>query len=247
MEGTTQTLLAGEVKTLMRKPHISALVAIAAISTIASGCTNADTPGGEGVGAPATEPADPTSQIPTSQPPTNQPSENTSESAPEETETSPEDTADNSNIDIVDIPPQYSWQEALDAALAEFDGQVITIELELRDSGRLEYEIELISADTEYEVRFDANTLEQISVDRDDLGSDAENYQNKIFDPAAMIALDDAAEIARGVQEGTITKWKLDGNDSGRVEYEFEIYPPGSRHDVEVTLDATDGTVLEVD
>ncbi len=147
--------------------------------------------------------------------------------------------------DVVDDPPDKGWSDALAAARKEFTGDVSKIELEPRDSGGLEYKIELMSRDTKYAVQYDADTLEKLSEKKDDLGSDAAKKRKETFDPDDMIGLDEAVGTARDQQAGTVTSWKLEGKDTGRVQYEFDILPDGASDDVEVQIDATDGGVIQ--
>lgn len=142
-------------------------------------------------------------------------------------------------------PPAKTWQDALDAARERFSGGVTKIELEPRGGGGLEYKVELISNDTKYAVQYDAETLEKVSDESEKLGSDAAQKQKKTFDPTAMIGLDEAATTARQQQDGSITEWKLEGKDSGRVQFEFDILPIGASDDVEVQIDARDGSVVK--
>lgn len=168
--------------------------------------------------------------------------ETTSSEMPESTDR----TTEGADDDIVANPPAKTWQEALDAARDRFDGGVTKIELEQRRAGSLEYKIELISETTEFTIRFDADTLEELSTEEEDLDDDADEERRKVFEPSEMISLEEAASIARDALDGVIEEWKLEGDDDGRVEYEFDIVPPGETGDREVELDARTGEVLDV-
>lgn len=136
-------------------------------------------------------------------------------------------------------------QDALTAARDKFSGDVSKIELETQQAGGLEYKIELVSADSEYAVQFDADSLEKLSEKRDDLGDDTEENRKKTFDPATLISLEDAASAAREQQNGVITKWKIEGKDNGVVQYEFDIQLDGASGDTEVQINAKDGSVIQ--
>ncbi len=142
-------------------------------------------------------------------------------------------------------PPAKGWQDALKAAQEEFDGQVSKIELERRENGGLEYKIELLSAADKFAVQYDANTLSKLSEKRDDLGDDATKKRAKIFDPDSLIDVQQAADAARKQQDGSIREWKMEGKDSGLVKYEFDIQPAGASDDVEVEINADDGSVIQ--
>lgn len=151
-------------------------------------------------------------------------------------------TASNSK-DIVDNAPKKRWNDALDKARDEFDGDVSKIELEPHDDGGLEYKIELMSKDTKFAVQYDADDLSTRSTKRDDLGDDAAKKRRKTFSTDDLISLDEAAKKARDEQSGTITKWKVEGSDDGAPHYEFDILPDGASEDVEIKVDATDGSI----
>lgn len=108
----------------------------------------------------------------------------------------------------------------------------------------MEYKVELLSADTKYAVQFDANTLEKVSDKKDDLGDDAVEKRKKTFDPDSVIDLEKAAKAAQDQQAGTITKWKLEGKDTGLVQYEFDIRADGASKSIEVQIDAKDGSLI---
>lgn len=149
--------------------------------------------------------------------------------------------------DIVAHPPKKTWLEAVAAAKAEFDGELIEVELERHGPDRFEYTVVLVSDDTEFEIELDGDTLEIRSTDTDDLGDDAAEMRTRIFDPDEVIGLEEAAAIARTEVDGAIDEWELEGKDDGRIEYEFEIIPTGKTDDVEVEIDARTGEVLDVD
>lgn len=143
--------------------------------------------------------------------------------------------------DIVAHPPARSWQEALAAARATFDGEVVKIELEPED-GMLEYTVELYSATQRFTADYDANTLAERSSKIKDLDGDTD--RTRIFSMDDVIPPEDAAAIARDQQDGAIVEWKIEGKDHGRVRYEFDILPPGAHDDVEVTIDAITGDII---
>lgn len=171
----------------------------------------------------------------------------TSDDSADDSTTTSATADDTSPDDVVANPPEKTWKDALDAAKAEFDGDVTKIELEQRRSGGLEYKIELISSDTEFSIQFDADTLEVLSTDEDDLDDDADEERSKVFDPADMINLEEAAETARGEVDGVIEEWKIEGKDDGRVQYEFDIARDGESGDTEVQVDAKTGELLHDD
>ncbi len=125
-----------------------------------------------------------------------------------------EASSDTSGDDVVAQPPDKTWTDAVAAARQDFDGKVSKIELERKEGGGLEYKIELLSPDTKFAVQYDAVSLTQVSAKRESLGDDAAKKQQQTFDPDALISLDKAASTARQRQDGTITKWKIEGESA---------------------------------
>lgn len=147
--------------------------------------------------------------------------------------------------DVVANPPSKSWKDAVKAAKNEFVGDVAKIELEHQDNGGMEYKVELLSQDTKYAVQYDADTLAKLSDKRDGLGDDAAEKRKKPFDPNSLIDLGKAADAARKQQDGTIREWKIEGKDTGRVRYGFDIRPAGASQDAEVEINARDGSLVK--
>ena len=154
------------------------------------------------------------------------------------------------NRDIVTDPPARSWEDALAAAQEAFpESQPIMIQLERKDDGKLQYEIDLVSETEKYEVDMDADTLAKTSEDREELGLDADSERQRRFDPAGLQTnLERATEIARGEQAGVVNKWKIEGNSDDNkppVHYEFEIDREGGLGDNTVKVDAATGEVIQ--
>lgn len=167
--------------------------------------------------------------------------------SPEETQSATQEPAPEAPTGLRDIvlqPPAKNWQEALEAAKAGFDGKVIKIELDSNAGGALEYEIELLSADTEYSVRLDAENLNKLAEEKDPLTGDDKKKVKNVFDPSEMIDLGVAADAARDVVEGTIHQWKLEGTAPGQVVFEYEIVTDDTPDGVDVKVNAVDGSLI---
>ncbi len=104
-----------------------------------------------------------------------------------------------------------------------------------------------MSKKSEYSVQYDAESLDKISDKRENLGDEAAEDLKKAFDPEPAIGLEKAAKAARQQQDGVIGKWKIERKDTGRVQYEFDIRPSGASEDVEIQIDAKDGSVVKDD
>ncbi|MHA3723984.1 PepSY domain-containing protein [Leucobacter sp. HY1910] len=151
--------------------------------------------------------------------------------------------ADSSQRDIVADPPAKTAHDALAAAQKIFDGKPSKVELERRHGETLEYKVKLVSPREEYDVQFDAETLEVLREEREPLDADDNDY-DEVFSFEDVVPLADAAAVAREAQSGSIREWKLEGKDDGRVLYEFDIVPQGASDDVEVKVDAFSGSLV---
>ncbi len=129
--------------------------------------------------------------------------------------------------------------EAADQIFRDEFGQDVLIEsirLE-RENGRYVYEIDGFDSSNQYELEIDAETEEIISSERE---ADLEDDMSIEFE--GLISSHEAMDIALSeVGSGTVTAWELDV-DNGTTRYEIEI-----DDDVEVDVEAYEGTILEVD
>lgn len=208
----------------MRRHVLPSLIAAASLSLVVS-CSGGD--------------ADTAADSPTSSA-----SETSSPSASESSSSSSSGQA----TDVVASPPSKSWQDALEVAREDFDGKVNKIELERAEGGGLGYKAEQLSATTKHAVQLDADSLDQVSVDTDDLGDDAAEKQAQTFETDGLIGMEEAVKTARGEVDGTITTWKVEGKDTGTVIYEVDVLPRGSAQgdqDREVQVDAEDGSIVK--
>lgn len=204
----------------------SVALAAAALGLALAGCTDSDT------GTPA-NPATPAA---------------TAASEAVETPLGGDDAADDGR-DIITDPPAKSWQEALAAAKEGLpDGQPIMIQLERKDDGKLEYEIDLVSETEKYEVDMDADTLAKSEEDKEGLGGDADSERNRRFNPEELISVEQAAEKPRAEQPGSVNKWKMEGNsdpNKPKVHYEFEIDRDNAPGDETFRVDARTGELIQ--
>ncbi len=216
----------------MRRHAIPALIAAASLSLVSACSSSEPGPASESVSSAETSAA---------------PSASSSTGAGADPTASPEVSGDTAaGDDVVSRPPSKSAKDALEAARKDFDGQVSKIELEAKRGGGLEYKIEQKSGTAERAVQLDADSLATLSEKTEDLGDDAAEELKETFDPDALISLEDAAKTAREqVPDGVITKWKIEGKDTGKAIYEFDIRPQGAAQDQEVQVDAKDGSIVK--
>lgn len=138
-----------------------------------------------------------------------------------------------------------SWEDAVDAALVNFDGELAEFELDWHRD-RYAYDVELVSDVEEYEVRVDADTGEQYDertekIETDDLAE----KQAEVVNLDAVVSWDDAVAAALDAQSGTVNEWKLEGTKHG-PQYEFDV-DDDSGEDYEVSVNAETGEVIKVD
>lgn len=138
-----------------------------------------------------------------------------------------------------------SWEDALATAQPSFDGDLRSLQLGW-ENGPFAYTIELLSDSEEYETRIGADTGDVVSEEIESIeGEDQAEKGTEKFDPTSVIAWNDALATAQQqVSDGRVVEWKLEGTSAG-PQYEFDI--GNVRDDVEVTIDATTGGVVETD
>lgn len=129
------------------------------------------------------------------------------------------------------------------AGLAEADVTFVKVRMD-RDDGRLDYDVDFYSGNTEYDYEIDAATGEIVSFDSeiDDFDIPAQTQQS-----GTVISLEQAKEAAlkaAGLDAANV-KWigeEFD-RDDGRSVYELECISGEMEYDFEIN--AADGTVME--
>ena len=108
-----------------------------------------------------------------------------------------------------------------------------------RDDGRMVYDVEFYSGNTEYDYEIDALTGEILAKDRDAEYWNSQGYTDALIEDsrAVSIALEDA-----GVADPGRIRAHLD-RDDGRLVYEVEFRTADGEY--EYRIDAVDGMVLE--
>lgn len=133
-----------------------------------------------------------------------------------------------------------SMEEAQEIALSEQDGHIDSIELE-SDEGYVYYEVEIESGDTEYDIYIEASTGEVLKVDRDDHDDDDYEVSRALEN---IISAEKAMQIAVEKVGGKVIEIELDEDDN-RHEYEIELKTNDG--EVEMTIDAVTGKILEIE
>ena len=131
------------------------------------------------------------------------------------------------------------------AGLAEADVTFVKVRLD-RDDGRLDYDVDFYSGNTEYDYEIDAATGEIVSFDSeiDDFDIPAQTQQS-----GTVISLEQAKEAAlkaAGLDAANVRWIKEEfDRDDGRSVYDLECVSGEPEYDFEIN--AADGTVMEQD
>src|SRR5690625_201883 len=129
-----------------------------------------------------------------------------------------------------------SIDEVKEIALAEQDGHIDDIELET-DDGYTYYEVEIENHDAEYDIYIEAYTGEVLKVEIDD---DNNSKNNKALEN--IISSEEAMKIAVDTVGGKVIELELDEDDN---HYEYELELKTNNGEVEMTIDAVTGEILE--
>lgn len=170
---------------------------------------------------------------------TAQQSETTSEQVEETTTTSSEQTDSQNQVDK-DASSSFAIDRdaAVDIFLGEYpEAQIEGIKLE-RDAAAYVYEVSGFNANEEYDIDIDAETGEITGVE-----FDTDNHDNEGINFDNIISVQEAFDHARSElgEDVNFESWKLEV-DRGRTAYEIE-----TQTDIEITIDAETGDVLEID
>lgn len=150
-----------------------------------------------------------------------------------------------SDRDLTAEDLDVSWQDALGTAQDAFDGRPTSIELSW-ETNEWAYSIELVSDTEEYEAEISASSGEVVSESSDRLDDDdAAEAESEVIDTEGLVDVDDAIQAAVDEVDGRVTEWKLDGSPRGEF-FEIDVAPGDSGDDVEVTVDARSGEVVDV-
>lgn len=132
-------------------------------------------------------------------------------------------------------------EKAADIALNEESGEVVDIELDAK-RGNAIYEIEIQNKGKEADVKLDAFTGEVLSVksnqDDDDDDDTALPFEKGVLN------INKAIKIAEEETSGKVKEVNID-LENGTLIYDFEL--KGNKDEVELTLDAKTGEVLDVE
>lgn len=156
--------------------------------------------------------------------------------APETTEDPRAAEAPDRSIDLNGYEFEVSLEQALTIAADETGSdEPYQIGMDWSD-GAWVWEIDTMSNGQDWELRINATTGDVREVDME-----SEDDDERPLDLGAVIDHSEAMEIAVREVSGTVTEWELDWDDN-RQEYQIEI-----DDDIDVTINAETGEVIEVD
>ena len=131
-----------------------------------------------------------------------------------------------------------SMQEIEQKALGIVNGMVTNIEFDKERTGDV-YEVEIITATEEHDLKFDAYTGELLKQKKEALDDDDDDrYMEVENNTAVKITKEQAIEKALSKAKGTVTKVELDDG-----VYEIEIVDGQIEYDVDIH--ATTGEIIE--
>ena len=149
------------------------------------------------------------------------------------------------NTDLADAEFALSWEDALDIANEQFDGDLYSVGLDWERT-QFAYTVKLVSDTDEYEVEIDADSGDVLAEETESLDDDdAAEKTSEIIDVEQVVPWSDALDAALNEADGRIDEWKLEGTEQG-AQYQFDIDQP-SGEDLEVSIDAYTGEFLRLD
>ena len=149
------------------------------------------------------------------------------------------------DTDLADAEFALSWEDALDIANEQFDGDLYSVGLDWERT-QFAYTVKLVSDTDEYEVEIDADSGDVLAEETESLDDDdAAEKTSEIIDVEQVVPWSDALDAALNEADGRIDEWKLEGTEQG-AQYQFDIDQP-SGEDLEVSIDAYTGEFLRLD
>lgn len=130
---------------------------------------------------------------------------------------------------------------AVDAAMENFDGELVALELDNEDDQWV-YKVGLENESEEYEVKLSVDDLSAISEETD---SDDEQDTEDQFSYGSAVPAEEALQTALDEAGGEIEGFDL-GMDDGQMEYDIELKNTDNG-DADILIEAEAGEILETD
>ncbi|MED4071696.1 PepSY domain-containing protein [Priestia endophytica] len=144
--------------------------------------------------------------------------------------------------DLLKEQAKITAQEAETIALGKVSGEMTDLDLDYDDrTAKVVYEVEVTHNGLEQDVKIDAVTGDVLHVQKDD---DDDRDDDNINSSQVKVTEQKAEGIALKEVDGEVVSIELD-EDDGIALYEIEVQ--SNKGEVEVTVSATNGDVLEVE
>ncbi|ECB9805104.1 PepSY domain-containing protein [Listeria monocytogenes] len=169
-------------------------------------------------------------------------SKNESTSSKSSNNESSSDSLQNKSFDM-------SYEDAINAFKDKHsDAEISSVELE-KSLGKYVYKVDGISNDNEYEMKFDAETKEQLSdetdrLDREDAGG--VEKENEKIDLNGIKTPKEAMDKAVSEQSGDVTSWKIE-RELDTTYYEVTVKQDNNKYEIKLNAKTLDVLQTEQD
>ncbi|EAC4202204.1 hypothetical protein BJM71_06370 [Listeria monocytogenes] len=142
-----------------------------------------------------------------------------------------------------------SYEDAINAFKDKHsDAEISSVELE-KSLGKYVYKVDGISNDNEYEMKFDAETKEQLSdetdrLDREDAGG--VEKENEKIDLNGIKTPKEAMDKAVSEQSGDVTSWKIE-RELDTTYYEVTVKQDNNKYEIKLNAKTLDVLQTEQD
>ncbi|EHN0478097.1 PepSY domain-containing protein [Listeria monocytogenes] len=172
-----------------------------------------------------------------------------SNSSKNETTSSKSSNNESSSDSLQNKSFDMSYEDAINAFKDKHnDAEISSVELE-KSLGKFVYKVDGISNDNEYEMKFDAETKEQLSdetdrLDREDAGG--VEKENEKIDLNGIKTPKEAMDKAVSEQSGDVTSWKIE-RELDTTYYEVTVKQDNNKYEIKLNAKTLDVLQTEQD
>ncbi|EAH4081036.1 hypothetical protein EDX86_05100 [Listeria monocytogenes] len=172
-----------------------------------------------------------------------------SNSSKNETTSSKSSNNESSSDSLQNKSFDMSYEDAINAFKDKHsDAEISSVELE-KNLGKYVYKVDGISNDNEYEMKFDAETKEQLSdetdrLDREDAGG--VEKENEKIDLNGIKTPKEAMDKAVSEQSGDVTSWKIE-RELDTTYYEVTVKQDNNKYEIKLNAKTLDVLQTEQD
>ncbi|MCN20947.1 hypothetical protein DQ300_12785, partial [Listeria monocytogenes] len=165
-----------------------------------------------------------------------------SNSSKNETTSSKSSNNESSSDSLQNKSFDMSYEDAINAFKDKHsDAEISSVELE-KSLGKYVYKVDGISNDNEYEMKFDAETKEQLSdetdrLDREDAGG--VEKENEKIDLNGIKTPKEAMDKAVSEQSGDVTSWKIE-RELDTTYYEVTVKQDNNKYEIKLNAKTLD-------